>query len=57
MRVRPTFRLTPRGRRTADACTGETSKAMHTVLERVPRGERGRIVEALESLARALEAL
>jgi DNA-binding MarR family transcriptional regulator len=50
-------RLTPRGRRTADGCSAETAKAMHTLLERVPRGERARIVEALESLARALEAL
>jgi DNA-binding MarR family transcriptional regulator len=49
-------RLTPRGKRTADACGADVSKAMASVLERIPRGERARILEALEGLARALDA-
>jgi DNA-binding MarR family transcriptional regulator len=50
-------RLTVRGRRTADSVATEALSAMVSVLERLPRSERGRIVEALESLARALDAM
>src|SRR5580698_10413927 len=48
------IRLTPRGKRTADSCVTEALHAMVSVLERVPRAERAKIVEALEALARAL---
>jgi DNA-binding MarR family transcriptional regulator len=50
-------RLTVRGRRTADSVAAEALSAMVSVLERLPRSERGRIVEALESLARTLDAM
>ena len=50
-------RLTVRGRRTADSVAAEALGAMVSVLERLPRAERGRVVEALESLARTLDAM
>jgi DNA-binding MarR family transcriptional regulator len=50
-------RLTVRGRRTADSVASEALSAMVSVLERLPRSERGRVVEALESLARTLDAM
>jgi DNA-binding MarR family transcriptional regulator len=50
-------RLTPRGKRTAETMGGEATQAMHAVLERLPRGDRGKVVEALEALARVLEGM
>jgi DNA-binding MarR family transcriptional regulator len=50
-------RLTPRGKRTADAVAADALAAMASVLERLPRPERAKIVEALEALARTLEAM
>jgi DNA-binding MarR family transcriptional regulator len=50
-------RLTPRGRRTADSVASDALAAMISVLERLPRPERARIVDSLESLARTLEAM
>jgi DNA-binding MarR family transcriptional regulator len=48
-------RLTPRGRRAAQAVgTGATS-AFASLLDRVPRGERARVVEALEVLVKVLD--
>ena len=49
-------RLTPRGKRTADAVSTEWTLAYTTLLDRMPRGERQRITEALDALARLLEA-
>src|SRR5271155_2250703 len=34
-------RLTPRGKRTAESVGGEAVQAMVSLLERIPRGERG----------------
>jgi DNA-binding MarR family transcriptional regulator len=48
-------RLTPRGKRTADAVSTEWTQAYSTLLERIPRGERQRITEALDALARLLD--
>jgi DNA-binding MarR family transcriptional regulator len=48
-------RLTPRGKRIAEAVSGDWSLACAAVLDRVPRVERQRVVDALESLARALD--
>ena len=48
-------RLTPRGKRTADSVGVEAIQSMVSLLERVPRAERGKLVEALESLARILD--
>lgn len=48
-------RLTPRGKRTAESVTEESTQALALVLEKLPRSERGRVLEALDVLARALE--
>ncbi len=48
-------RLTPRGKRTAEAVISEWTFAYSTLLERLPRPERQRVVDALELLARVLD--
>jgi DNA-binding MarR family transcriptional regulator len=48
-------RLTPRGKRIADAVALEWSQAYALLLDRVPRGDRQRIADALDALARLLE--
>jgi DNA-binding MarR family transcriptional regulator len=48
-------RLTPRGKRTAEAVSTEWTAAYATILERLPRPDRQRIADALEALARVLE--
>jgi DNA-binding MarR family transcriptional regulator len=48
-------RLTPRGKRTAEAVSIDWSGAYTTLLERIPRPERQRVAEALELLARVLD--
>lgn len=48
-------RLTPRGKRTADAVALEWAQAYATLLDRIPRGDRQRVADALEALARLLE--
>jgi DNA-binding MarR family transcriptional regulator len=48
-------RLTPRGKRTADAVALEWSQAYSQLLDRIPRGDRQRVADAIESLARLLD--
>lgn len=48
-------RLTPRGKRTAEAVSTEWTLAYTTLLDRLPRPERQRIADALELLARVLD--
>ena len=48
-------RLTPRGKRTAEAVISEWTFAYSTMLERLPRPERQRVADALELLARVLD--
>ena len=48
-------RLTPRGKRIADAMSSETAQAYTQLLERVSKAERGRIIEAFEQVARLLD--
>lgn len=48
-------RLTPRGRRAADAVSTSSAQALSVLLDRVPRGERQRLTDALETLAQALD--
>ena len=48
-------RLTPRGRRAADAVSTSSAQALATLLDRVPRGERQKLTDALETLAQALD--
>ena len=49
-------RLTPRGKRAADSVGGESHQAFAALLDRLPRAERSRVTDALESLARMLSA-
>jgi DNA-binding MarR family transcriptional regulator len=49
-------RLTLRGRRTAEAVSSEWIGASAALLEHLPRGERQRVADALEILARVLDA-
>ena len=48
-------RLTPRGRRAADAVSTGSAQALSALLDRVPRGERQKLTDALETLAQALD--
>lgn len=48
-------RLTPRGRRAAQTVGSGAVSAMGALLDRVPRGERARVIDALEVLAKALD--
>ena len=48
-------RLTPRGKRTADTVSTEWTQAYSILLEQMPRGERQRIADALDALARLLD--
>ena len=49
-------RLTPRGRRAAQSVgTGATS-AYGTLLEKVPRGERAKVIDALEAIVKVVDA-
>jgi DNA-binding MarR family transcriptional regulator len=47
-------RLTPRGRRTADAISARWAAAASSLLERTPRAERARIADALRVVSEAL---
>jgi DNA-binding MarR family transcriptional regulator len=48
-------RLTPRGKRTADAVNDEALQAFSQLIEKLPRGERQRVMDALEVLAKAID--
>jgi DNA-binding MarR family transcriptional regulator len=48
-------RLTPRGKRTAEAVSLEWTHAYAALLEKIPRAERQRTLDALETLARLLD--
>jgi DNA-binding MarR family transcriptional regulator len=49
-------KLTPRGRRIAEALASEWADAYTLLMDRVPRGERQRFADALDILARVLDA-
>ena len=48
-------RLTPRGKRTADSVASDSNQAFAALMERLPRPERQRIMDALEILAKAID--
>src|SRR5450432_3425018 len=48
-------RLTPRGKRAAESATEGSSATIAALLEKVPRTDRQRVIEALESLARVVD--
>ena len=49
-------RLTPRGRRAADSVSSAAMSAYGAILERIPRGGRARLIDALDTLARSIDA-
>jgi len=49
-------KVTPRGRRVAEAVSSDWTSTYASLLERIPRGERQRVADALEVLARVLDA-
>jgi DNA-binding MarR family transcriptional regulator len=49
-------RLTPKGKRAAEAATQSSAQALTHVLEKVNRSERQKIVEAMDALAKAMDA-
>jgi DNA-binding MarR family transcriptional regulator len=48
-------RLTAKGKRVADSLSTEWTAACSSLLDRIPRSDRQRVAESLETLARALE--
>jgi DNA-binding MarR family transcriptional regulator len=48
-------RLTPRGKRTAESVSADWSSAYSALLDRIPRSDRQRVVDALETLGRLLD--
>jgi DNA-binding MarR family transcriptional regulator len=49
-------RLTPRGKRTADAAQFDAAQALLALIERLSKADRQRIVDGLDVLARAFDA-
>jgi DNA-binding MarR family transcriptional regulator len=48
-------RLTPRGRRAAQTVGSGATSALAALLDRVPRGDRARVIDSLELLAKILD--
>lgn len=48
-------RLTPRGRRAAQSVGTGAASSFASLLDKIPRGERARIIDGLELLARVLD--
>lgn len=49
------IRLTPRGKRAADSASSGANAAFAALLDRLPRSDRQRVVDALEVVARVLD--
>lgn len=49
-------RLTPRGRRTAQSVGAGASAALGSLVDKIPRSERGRVIEAIEAVAKLVDA-
>ena len=48
-------RLTPRGKRLADAASSKSVSSLAQVLETLPKAERAKVLEGFEIFARAIE--
>lgn len=48
-------RLTPRGRRAAQSVGNGASSAFASLLDKVPRADRGKLIDALEVLSRVVD--
>jgi DNA-binding MarR family transcriptional regulator len=49
-------RLTPRGRRAAVSVGTGANSELGTLLDKVPRGDRAKVIEALEAVAKLIES-
>jgi len=49
------IRLTPRGKRIADSASQGATQAFSTLLDKLPRNERQRVLDVLELMARAID--
>lgn len=49
-------RLTPRGKRVAEQSLTKANAAYNDIVEKLPRADRAKVLEALEALAKALES-
>jgi len=47
-------RLTPRGKRAAESATNKAQQAYGGVVDKLQRGDRSKVIEALDILAKAL---
>jgi DNA-binding MarR family transcriptional regulator len=47
-------RLTPRGKRAADSAQSKAQSAYGSLIDKLPRGDRAKIIDALDILARTL---
>ncbi len=48
-------RLTPKGKRAADAASASSAQALSNVLEKIQRGDRQKVLDALDALAKAID--
>jgi DNA-binding MarR family transcriptional regulator len=48
-------RLTPKGKRAADAASASSAQALSNVLEKINRGDRQKVLDALDALAKAID--
>jgi len=48
-------RLTPKGKRAADAVAASSAQAFSNVLEKINRSDRQKVLDALDALAKAIE--
>jgi DNA-binding MarR family transcriptional regulator len=48
-------RLTPKGKRAAESANASSAQALSTVLEKINRGDRQKVVEALDALAKVMD--
>jgi DNA-binding MarR family transcriptional regulator len=48
-------RLTPKGKRAAEAAHASSAQALSNVLEKINRSDRQKVVEALDALAKAID--
>lgn len=48
-------RLTPRGKRAAESASSKTEKAYGSIIDKLARGDRSKVIDALEALARQLD--
>ena len=48
-------RLTPKGKRAADSASASSAQALSNVLEKINRGDRQKVLDALDALAKAID--